>query len=135
MDTTFINRYEDFEVNLEAFRMHNLQAIYNIKKSGAKIESADILKIYKPGLYQMAIPLLINKGEIKKPIFYIHGKRFHPQKVLVTNISKKYSFWVNPMEIPKESGVYTISTVIDGVMYSGVWPVSNKVTFEKVDNK
>ncbi len=135
MDTTFINRYEDFEVNLEAFRMHNLQALYNIKKSGAKIESAEILKIYKPGLYQMAIPLLINKGEIKKPIFYIHGKRFHPQKVLVSNISKKYSFWANPKEIPKEAGVYTISTVIDGVLYSGVWPVSNKVTFEKVDNK
>ncbi|MFT4899621.1 MAG: hypothetical protein ACI9U0_001419, partial [Flavobacteriales bacterium] len=40
----------------------------------------------------------------------------------------------NPKQIPKEKGAYTISTLINGQLYSGSWGVSNKVTFEKVKN-
>ena len=83
----------------------------------------------------MAIPLLLNKGELKKPVYFINGKRFHPKKVLVSNISKGYNFWSNPKEIPKEKGVYKISAVLDDVLYSGVWGINNKVTFEKVTKK
>ena len=135
MDTTFINKYENFEIQLEAYRINNLQALYSIKSNNEVSESAEILKIYKPGLYQMAIPLLINKGEIKKPIYYIHGKRFYPKKVLITNQSKGYNFWANAKEIPKERGIYKISAVIDGELYQGSWAKDNKVTFEKVITK
>lgn len=135
MDTTFINKYENYEVHLEAYRINSLQALYSIANKHKESESAEILKIYKPGLYQMAIPLLINKGEIKKPVYYIHGKRFHPKKVLVSNQSKGYNFWANAKEIPKEAGGYTISTVIDNVLYKGTWGKDNKVTFEKVEVK
>ncbi len=135
LDTTYINRYENFEANLEAFRIYNLKALYSVNKQRNKKESTQILKIYKPGLYQMAIPLLINKGEIKKPIYYINGKRFYPQKVLVNNMSKGYKFWSNPKEILKEKGIYKISAVLNDVLYSGIWGINNKVTFEKVKIK
>lgn len=135
LDTTFINRYEEFEIQLEAYRIHDLKALYYISDEQKESEQAEILKIYKPGLYQMALPLLINKGEVKQPIYYIHEKRFHPQKVLVSNLSKKYNFWANAKEVPKEAGIYKISTVIDGILYSGSWGAKNKVVFEKVEIK
>ena len=135
MDTLFINRYENFEANLEAFRIYNTKALYSIKNVNKSETSRQVLKIYKPGLYQMATPLLINKGVTKKPIYYINGKRFHPQKVLVSNVSKGYNFWSNPKEIIKERGIYKISTVLNDTLYSGLWGINNKVKFEKVKAK
>ncbi|MBK21480.1 MAG: hypothetical protein CMP63_04065 [Flavobacteriales bacterium] len=135
MDTTFINHYEKFEAHLEAFRIYNLKALYSINKQNNNKKPVQTLKIYKPGLYQMAIPLLLNKGELKKPVYYIKGKRFYPKKVLVSNISKGYNFWSDPKDIPKEKGIYKISTVLDDILYSGTWGINNKVTFEKVTTK
>ena len=132
MDTTFINRYESFEAHLEAFRIYNLKALYSVNKKNSIKKSGHALKIFKPGLYQMASPLLINKGEVKKPIYYINGRRFHPQKVLVSNISKGYNYWSNPKEITREKGVYIMSAVLDNILYSGVWGINNKVIFKKV---
>lgn len=136
LDTTFINKYENFEVQLESYRTTNLRALYSINRKDKEPESAELLKIYKPGLYQMAIPLLLNKGKLKKPIYYINNKRFHPNKVLVSNKSKGYNFWTNAKEaIPKETGAYCISIVLNGVLYSGSWGIKNKVNFEKVQLK
>jgi hypothetical protein len=84
----------------------------------------------------LAIPLLINKGKLKKPIYYINKKRFHPKTVLVSNISKGYNFWTNAKKaIPKENGAYSVSIVLNGVLYSGSWGIKNKVYFEKVQLK
>lgn len=135
MDTIFINKYKEFEANLEAYRLHNLKALYSVSDENKKSSQSEVLKIYKPGLYQMAMPLLINKGEIKKPIYYIHNKRFHPQKVLVSNLTKGYNFWANAQKLPKEAGIYKISTVIEGVLYSGSWGINNKVVFKKIEIK
>lgn len=134
MDTTYLNRYEDFEVKLETYRLLKLNANYKIVQSQTEVNNNQQLTIFKTGLYQLAIPLLINNGALKKPIFYIHGKRFHPQKVLISNLTKNYSFWSSPKQIPKEKGIYTISTLINDQLYSGSWGISNKVTFEKVKN-
>ena len=132
LDTIFINRYKNFEAQLEAFRIYNLKSIYTLKnKENKNYESSQVLKIYKPGLYQMASPLLINSGKNKKPIYYIKGKRFHPKKVLVSNVSKGYHFWSKPNIITKEKGIYKISTVLNGILYSGLWSSNNKVIFEK----
>lgn len=132
LDTNYINRYENFEIQLEAYRLHNLRALYSVRHEDKSDDSAELLKIYKPGLYQMAIPLLINNGQAKKPIYYINSKRFHPQRVLVSNLSKKYHFWTNAKEpIPKESGAYQISIVLNGTLYTGKWGNTNKVNFEK----
>ncbi len=135
LDTTFINRYENFEAQLEAFRTYNLRSLYLVSKKTNNHKTEQVLKIYKPGLYQMAMPLLINNGENKKPIFYIKGRRFYPKKILVSNISKGYNFWSNAKIIPKERGIYKISTVLNEVLYSGIWGLNNKVMFEKVKFK
>tara|TARA_B100001173_G_C16020703_1_gene561944 strand:+ start:333 stop:3008 length:2676 start_codon:yes stop_codon:yes gene_type:complete len=135
LDTTFINRYENFEAHLEAFRTYNLKSLYLVNNNPKNYQSKQALKVYKPGLYQMATPLLINNGKDKKPIYYIKGKRFHPKKILVSNLSKGYNFWTNSKIIPKEKGIYKISTVLNGVLYSGIWGLNNKVMFEKVKFK
>ncbi len=136
LDSTYINKYENFEVQLEAYRTNNLRALYSISRENKDLESGEILKVFKPGLYQMAIPLLINNGKLRKPIYYINNKRFHPKKVLISNTSKGYHFWTNAKEtIPKESGAYVISIVLNGVLYSGSWGINNKVNFEKTKLK
>lgn len=135
LDTAFINRYKNFEANLEAFRIYNLKSLYTLKRKTNLSESPQVLKIFKPGLYQMAAPLLINNSKEKKPVYYIRGKRFHPQKVLVSNLSKGYNFWSSSKIIPKEKGAYTISTVLNGILYSGIWGLNNKVMFEKIKLK
>lgn len=135
LDTIFINRYENFEAHLEAFRTYNVKQLYLINKKPSNYKSEQVLKVYKPGLYQMATTLLIDDGKEKKPIYYIQGKRFHPKKILVSNVSKGYNFWSNPKIIPKEKGFYKISTVLNGVLYSGTWGLNNKIIFEKVKFK
>lgn len=133
LDTTYFNDYELFETSLEQYRQYKVKQQYVVKKDTAKNVSGQKLKIYKPGLYALSIPLLINKGEVKKPIYYIKGKRFKPRRVLVNNKSKGYSYWCNGKGVVKERGVYEISVFVDGEIYKGKWGRNNKVEFKLVE--
>ena len=133
MDTTYLNNYNVFENKLERYRQLDLKSGYYFEPKKENKKNGQVLKIYKPGLYALSIPLLINNGVLKKPIYFLKGKRFYPRRVLVSNISKNYHFWTESKAIIKERGVYEISIVLKGISYSGKWGLSNKVEFEKME--
>ena len=135
MDTTYLNSYSLFENKLEGYRQLDLRSGYNLQPLNEEKKAGQVIKIYKSGLYALSIPLLINNGVIKKPIYYLNGKRFRPRRVLVSNHSKRYHFWTGAKEVVKERGVYSISIVLDGIIYNGKWSKNNKVEFEKVELK
>ena len=135
MDSLYLDSYSVFENKLEKYRRLSLRSGYNLEPIKKEKKASQVIKIYKPGLYALSMPLLINNGSSKKPIYYLNGKRFRPRRVLVSNLSKKYNFWTKGKEIVKENGVYSISIVLDGIAYTGRWGKSNKVKFEKVELK
>jgi Leucine-rich repeat (LRR) protein len=135
MDTTYLYNYSLFENKLEEYRQVNLRSRYSLEPVEVGKNAGQVLKIYKPGLYALSIPLLINNGIVKKPIYYLNGKRFRPRRVLVSNLSKKYHFWTGAKEVVKEKGVYSMSIILNGIIYNGKWGKNNKVEFEKVELK
>ena len=132
MESLYLNNYSFFENKLEDYRQLGLRSGYNLEPLKKEKKASQIIKIYKSGLYALSIPLLINNGSVKTPVYYLNGKRFRPRRVLVSNLSKKYNFWNKGKEIIKEKGVYSISTIIQGIAYKGSWGRSNKVEFEKI---
>lgn len=135
MDSVYLGEYELFEFQLEAYRKAQVSQKYKKEESVSKIAKGQILKIYKPGLYSMAIPLLVSGTDVKKPIYYLKGKRFHPRRVLVVNHSKGTSYWTSAKEIRKEAGLYWIYIVLNNELYKGAWGSNNKVEFDKVERK
>ena len=124
-----------FENKLEGYRQLGLESGYNEESLKEEKKAGQVIKIYKPGLYALSIPLLINNGVIKKPIYYLNGKRFRPRNVLISNQSKKYCFWTGAKEVVKEKGVYSIWIVLNDIVYNGKWGRNNKVEFEKIELK
>lgn len=132
MDTTYLNKYERFESQLEIYRLSKMDNNYIITNNEPLSTSQHSLQVQQPGLYQMCTPLLLSKPEIKQPVFFIDGKKFHPQKVLLTHLNKGYHYWVNPKEVPKERGSYLFSIFINDELYQGRWRNNNIVLFRKV---
>lgn len=135
MDTIYLNDYSVFENQLERYRQLDLRSGYYFEPKEEAEKKGQVLKVYKPGLYALSIPLLINDGVLKKPIYHLNGKRFYPRRVLVSNLSREYHFWTEAKEIIKEKGVYEISVVLKGVRYNGKWGQNNLVEFDKVELK
>lgn len=132
MDTVYLNQYSVFENELEKYRQLNLKSGYYFEPKKETPQSGQVLKVYKSGLYSLAIPLLLNNAVNKKPIYYLEGKRFYPRRVLVSNLTKKYHFWTDAKTIVKEKGIYQISIILNGEKFVAKWGVNNKVEFEKV---
>ena len=92
-DTNYINRYENFEIQLEAYRLHNLRALYSVRHEDKSDDSAELLKIYKALVY-IKRPFHFSSitARLKKPIYYINSKRFHPPESVSVQSLKKISF-------------------------------------------
>lgn len=132
LDTNYLSHYDAFEVDLEKYRLLHLPAV-NYKTVVVQPKLFQSVLIVQPGLYQLAKPLLVGGSALKSPLLFINQKRFYPQKVLVTNLSNGYSFWSAPKDIAKEKGLYKISVNLNGVLYSGIWGVTNRVDLKKID--
>lgn len=135
MDSLYLKSYSLFENKLEGYRKLNLRSGYNLQPLKKEKKARQVIKIYKPGLYALSTPLLINNGRLKKPIYYLNGKRFRPNRVLVSNLSKNYNFWTRGKEIYKEKSAYSISIVLNDMIYKAKWNKNNKVEFKKVEFK